>query len=175
MYIRGEWFSHVGEEKAPVPTVMFSGARAAATAYARPGIEERLPYADETQGVYMKNRNLPGQPLEWVRPEKVGTQIESGNIDIMRHARDAAYLWWLTGEEKYGRMAAKVLDTYLQGIYYRDLPRDLNHGHQQTLVGMTSLKSSMKASCPSLPNATTSFIPIWNGIMRTACPFMPVR
>ena len=58
VYIRGEWFSHVGEEKAPVPTVMFSGARAAATAYARPGIEERLPYADETQGVYMKNRNL---------------------------------------------------------------------------------------------------------------------
>ena len=31
VYIRGEWFSHVGEEKAPVPTVMFSGARAAAT------------------------------------------------------------------------------------------------------------------------------------------------
>ena len=73
VYIRGEWFSHVGEEKAPVPTVMFSGARAAATAYARPGIEERLPYADETQGVYMKNRNLPGQPLEWVRLEKAAT------------------------------------------------------------------------------------------------------
>ena len=150
VYIRGEWFSHVGEEKAPVPTVMFSGARAAATAYARPGIEERLPYADETQGVYMKNRNLPGQPLEWVRPEKVGTQIESGNIDIMRHARDAAYLWWLTGEEKYGRMAAKVLDTYLQGIYYRDLPRDLNHGHQQTLVGMTSFEVIHESIVPLL-------------------------
>lgn len=150
VYIRGEWFSHVGEEKAPVPTVMFSGARAAATAYARPGIEERLPYADETQGVYMKNRNLPGQPLEWVRPEKVGTQIESGNIDIMRHARDAAYLWWLTGEEKYGRMAAKVLDTYLQGIYYRDLPRDLNHGHQQTLVGMTSFEVIHEGIVPLL-------------------------
>ena len=150
VYIRGEWFSHVGEEKAPVPTVMFSGARAAATAYARPGIEERLPYADETQGVYMKNRNLPGQPLEWVRLEKVGTQIESGNIDIMRHARDAAYLWWLTGEEKYGRMAAKVLDTYLQGIYYRDLPRDLNHGHQQTLVGMTSFEVIHEGIVPLL-------------------------
>ena len=140
VYIRGEWFSHVGELRAPVPTVMFSGARAGATGYARPGIDERLPYADETKGVYMKNRNLPGQPLEWVRPEKVGTQIESGNVDIMRCARDAAYLWWLTGEEKYGRMAARVLDTYLLGIYHRDVPVDLNHGHQQTLVGMTSFE-----------------------------------
>ena len=116
------------------------GARSSATGYARPPISERLPYADETKGVYMKNRNLPGQPLEWVRPDKVGTQIESGNVDIMRCARDAAYLWWLTGEEKYGRMAARVLDTYLQGIYYRDVPVDLNHGHQQTLVGMTSFE-----------------------------------
>ena len=140
VYVRGEWFSHVGDKKAPVPTVMFSGARAGATSYARPGIDERLPYADETKGVYMRNRNLPGQPLEWVRPEKVGTQIESGNVDIMKYARDAAYLWWLTGEEKYGRMAAKVLDTFLQGIYYRDVPVDLNHGHQQTLVGMTSFE-----------------------------------
>ena len=140
VYIRGEWFSHVGEERAPVPTVMFSGARAGATGYARPGIDERLPYADETKGVYMKNRNLPGLPLEWVRPDKVGTQIEAGNVDIMRCARDAAYLWWLTGEEKYGRTASRVLDTYLQGIYFRDVPVDLNHGHQQTLVGMTSFE-----------------------------------
>ena len=140
VYIRGEVFSHVGEERAPVPTVMFSGARAGATGYARPGIDERLPYADETKGVYMRNRSTPDAPPEWVRPEKVGTQIESGNIDIMRCARDAAYLWWLTGEEKYGRTAARVLDTYLQGIYYRDVPKDLNHGHQQTLVGMTSFE-----------------------------------
>ena len=140
VYIRGEWFSNTGDGRAPAPTVMFSGARSSATGYARPPISERLPYADETKGVYMKNRNLPGQPLEWVRPDKVGTQIESGNVDIMRCARDAAYLWWLTGEEKYGRMAARVLDTYLQGIYYRDVPVDLNHGHQQTLVGMTSFE-----------------------------------
>ncbi|MCD8318268.1 MAG: hypothetical protein LUC45_05255 [Paraprevotella sp.] len=129
VYVRGAWFSHVGTETSPVPTVMFSGARSGVTDYVRPSIEERLPYADETKGVCMRNRNLSGQPLEWVRPEKAGTQIESGNVDVMRLARDAAYLWWLTGEEKYGRMAAQVLDTYLQGIYYRDVPYDLNRGH----------------------------------------------
>lgn len=28
----------------------------------------------------------------------------------------------------------------MQGIYYRNVPVDLNHGHQQTLVGMTSFE-----------------------------------
>lgn len=140
VFIKGEYFSHNGEDAAPVPTVMFSGARSHATNYARPSIEDRLPYADETKGVYMHNKTLPGNPLEWIHPSKAGTQIESGNCDIMNKARDAAFLWWLTGEEKYGRMAASVLDTYLSGIYYRDVPYDLNHGHQQTLVGMTSFE-----------------------------------
>ena len=140
IFIKGEFFSHSGGEKAPFPTVMFSGARSHATSYARPSIDRRLPYADETKGVLMHNKSLQGQPLEWVHPSKVGTQIESGNVDIMNKARDAAYLWWLTGEEKYAVSASKVLDTYLSGIYYRDVPYDLNHGHQQTLVGMTSFE-----------------------------------
>ena len=31
-------------------------------------------------------------------------------------------------------LAASVFDTYMTGIYYRNVPKDLNHGHQQTLV-----------------------------------------
>lgn len=140
VFIRGEFFSHVGGDSVPVPTVMMGGARSSVTLYARPGIADRIPYADETKGVYMRNRALPGNVYEWVKPEKVGMQIESGNVDIMNVACDAAYLWWLTGEERYGRAAARVLDTYLQGIYYRNVPKDLNHGHQQTLVGMTTFE-----------------------------------
>ena len=34
----------------------------------------------------------------------------------------------------------EFFDTYMQGIYYRNVPVDLNHGHQQTLVGMTSFE-----------------------------------
>ena len=55
-------------------------------------------------------------------------------------ARDAAFLYWLTDDEKYAKLAAGVFDTYMQGIYYRNVPVDLNHGHQQTLVGMTSFE-----------------------------------
>ena len=46
----------------------------------------------------------------------------------------------LTGEEKYAKLAAGVFDTYMTGIYYRNVPIDLNHGHQQTLVGMSSFE-----------------------------------
>lgn len=139
VYIKGETFSHTGG-KAPAPTVMFGGTRSHATTWGRPVIEQRIPYADETKGVLMHNRNEPGAPLQWADIAKTGTQIPSGNADIMAVARDAAFLWWLTGEEKYARLAADVFDTYMTGIYHRNLPADLNHGHQQTLVGMTSFE-----------------------------------
>ena len=45
----------------------------------------------------------------------------------------------MTGEKKYADLAASVFDTYMTGIYYRNVPKDLNHGQQQTLVGMSSL------------------------------------
>lgn len=77
---------------------------------------------------------------EWVDMSKTGTIVQSINQEIAGLARDAAFLWWLTGEEKYGRSAANVFDTYMTGIYYRNVPRDLNHGHQQTLVGMATFE-----------------------------------
>ena len=44
------------------------------------------------------------------------------------------------GDMRYGKMAAKVFDVYMKGIAYRNVPIDLNHGHQQTLVGMTTFE-----------------------------------
>lgn len=78
--------------------------------------------------------------MESVHPSKTGRNIESLNREIMGIARDAAFLYWLTGEEKYARLATGVFDTYMTGIYYRNVPIDLNHGHQQTLVGMSSFE-----------------------------------
>lgn len=79
-------------------------------------------------------------PQESVHPSKTGRNIESLNCEILGIARDAAFLYWITGEEKYARLAAGVFDTYMTGIYYRNVPVDLNHGHQQTLVGLTSFE-----------------------------------
>ena len=140
VYIKGEVYDHAGGEAAPAPTVVFTGARSHATNYRRPKLEELQPYQEDPKGMYLANSALEGNPYEWVSIGKTGRMIESINREIMGYARDAAFLWWLTEEEKYARMAASVFDTYMTGIYYRNVPVDLNNGHQQTLVGMTSFE-----------------------------------
>lgn len=140
VYIRGEYYDHAGGEKAPAPTVMYTGARSHATIYRRPKLEDITPYYEDTKGMYLANTSLNGEPLEWASISKTGRMIESINSEIMGIARDAAFLWWLTGKEEYASMAASVFDTYMTGIYYRNIPIDLNNGHQQTLVGMSSFE-----------------------------------
>lgn len=140
VYIRGEYYDHAGGEKAPAPTVMYTGARSHATIYRRPKLEDITPYHEDTKGMYLANTSLNGEPLEWASISKTGRMIESINSEIMGIARDAAFLWWLTGKEEYASMAASVFDTYMTGIYYRNVPIDLNNGHQQTLVGISSFE-----------------------------------
>jgi len=140
VFVKGEVFSHVGGEKAPAPTVRYTGTRASTTVYGRPQLEDVIPYMDDERGVYFHNNSKEGRPLEWVDPSKTGRNIESLNRQIVGIARDAAFLWWVTGQEKYAVLAREVFDTYMTGIYYRNIPIDLNNGHQQTLVGLTSFE-----------------------------------
>lgn len=140
VYIKGETFDHSGGEKAPAPTVRYTGTRGTTATHGRPRLEEVVPYDDADGQVTFCNNALPDRPMERVHPSKTGRNIESLNREIMGIARDAAFLYWLTGEKKYATLAAGVFDTYMTGIYYRNVPVDLNHGHQQTLVGMSSFE-----------------------------------
>lgn len=140
VYVKGETFDYAGGEKAPVPTVRYTGTRGTFATHSRPKLEDVVPYDDVGGNVTFCNNSLPGRPMESVHPSKTGRNIESLNREIMGIARDAAFLYWLTDDEKYAKLAAGVFDTYMQGIYYRNVPVDLNHGHQQTLVGMTSFE-----------------------------------
>ena len=140
VYIKGETFDHAGGEKAPAPTVRYTGTRGTFATHGRPRLEDVVPYDDTDGNVTFCNNALPGRPMESVHPSKTGRNIESLNREIMGIARDAAFLYWLTGEERYAKLAAGVFDTYMTGIYYRNVPIDLNHGHQQTLVGMSSFE-----------------------------------
>lgn len=140
VYIKGEFYDHAGGEKAPSPTVMYTGARSHATNYVRPRLEELEPYQEDPRGLYLANGTLKDKSREWVNISKTGNIIQSINVEILGIARDAAFLWWLAGDKKYAEMAASVFDTYMTGIYYRNVPKDLNHGHQQTLVGMSSFE-----------------------------------
>ena len=141
VYVKGEVFDHAGGAKAPAPTVRYTGTRGTAATHGRPKLEDVVPYDDSAEGnVTFCNNALEGRPQESVHPSKTGRNIESLNCEILGIARDAAFLYWITGEEKYARLAAGVFDTYMTGIYYRNVPVDLNHGHQQTLVGLTSFE-----------------------------------
>ncbi|HEY8896654.1 MAG TPA: heparinase II/III family protein [Niastella sp.] len=139
VFIKGGVYDHA-EGEAPVPTVRFTGTRDAVTSYGAPKLEDILPYMDDARGLYYVNRAKPGQPLEWVDQSKTGRVVESINRKIMGMAQNASILYWITGEEKYAKFAYDLFNTYMQGIYYRKEPYDLNHGHNQTLVGLSSFE-----------------------------------
>ena len=140
VYINGGVYSHADGE-APVPTVHFGSTRGVSSVYKRPNIDNITPYMDDTQGVFFHNTAKNGHPLEWVDPANVsGNSIESINEEIMRLAKDASFVYWLTGDEKYARFAFDIFNTYMLGMYYRDEPIDLGNGHAQTLAGLSTFE-----------------------------------
>ena len=139
VFVNGERFDHPGGERAAEPTVKYNGTRGMESQYNRPKLEDILPYDDDEQGNVTYINKVTGK-MEKTSPAKTGCNIASVNRQIMSVARDAALVYAVTGEERYGRMAANVFEVYMKGIACRNVPVDLNHGHQQTLVGMTTFE-----------------------------------
>ncbi|HEY0588419.1 MAG TPA: heparinase II/III family protein [Pseudoduganella sp.] len=139
VYVKNGVYDHA-EGKAPSPTVRFTGTRDASTAYATPKLEDVKPYMGENDLLYLQNRSLPGQPWEWAQQAKTGRIVESINMRIAELARDAAFLYWYSGDDAYARFAFDIFDTYMTGLYYREMPVDLSRGHGQTLVGLQSFE-----------------------------------
>ena len=139
VFVNGEAFAKPGGERAKEPTVKYNGLRGMESQYNRPNLENIMPYDDDEQGNVTYINKATGA-MEKAHPSKTGCNIASVNRQIVGIARDAARVYAATGDIRYGRMAAKVLDVYMKGIAYRNVPTDLNHGHQQTLVGMTTFE-----------------------------------
>ncbi len=137
IYIKGINYSHAAGEAAPVPTVRFSGSRDGTTDFLSPSFEEITPYMDDPRGIYLRNRYKEGKPFEWAPQAKTGGIIEKINQRIMELAREAAFLYWLEGDERYAKFAYDIFDVYMQGMFYRKEPIDLDNGHIATLVGLT--------------------------------------
>ncbi|MGQ1784621.1 MULTISPECIES: heparinase II/III domain-containing protein [unclassified Saccharicrinis] len=137
VFLHGGKFSH-SSGKAPVPTVRFSGTRDWATDYRTPSIEEVEPYFDDERGMYLKHKKTDKK--EWVHPSKVGFAIEGVNRKIMALVEDAAFLYWLTGEKKYAQFAEPVFLKYIEGMYYRDAPVDLDNSNQQRISGLSTFE-----------------------------------
>ncbi|MGQ1784605.1 hypothetical protein [Saccharicrinis sp. GN24d3] len=136
VYVNGIYYSHADGE-APVPTVRFTGSRDYTTNYAMPDLEDIIPYMDDERGLYLRNKNKEGRPLEWVEQSKTGGVIHRHNQKIIGFARDAAFVYWLQGDESFAKFAFDIFDTYMMGMYYRNEPIDLLNGHIQTLVGLS--------------------------------------
>ena len=139
VFVNGETFAKVGGERAPEPTVKYNGTRGTASQYNRPSLEDMIPFDDDEQGNVTYINKVTGK-MEKTSPAKTGCNIAGVNRYIIGIARDAARIYAATGDMRYGQMAAKVFDVYMKGIAYRNVPIDLNHGHQQTLVGMTTFE-----------------------------------
>lgn len=139
VFVNGETFAKPGGERAAEPTVKYNGTRSMESQYNRPKLEDIVPYDDDEQGNVTYVNKASGK-MEKTSPAKTGCNIAGVNRQIMTIARDAARVYAATGEERYGRMAAKVFEVFMKGIAYRNVPIDLNHGHQQTLVGMTTFE-----------------------------------
>ncbi|MCX2678672.1 heparinase II/III family protein [Galbibacter sp. EGI 63066] len=137
VYINGGRYHHA-EGEAPVPTVRFPGTRDHRTNYFTPSLKDIKPYMDDERGLYLQRRD--NKQWEWTDIPSSARIVESINRNILGIARDAAFMYWYTGEDAYAQLAYGVLDTYLTGLYYRTGPIDLSHGHHQTLVGLTSFE-----------------------------------
>ena len=139
VFILGESFDHPGGDRAPHPTVKFNGTRGTASQYNRPRLEDVVPYDDSEQGEVTFINKATGK-MEKAHPSKTGCNIDGLNKQVLGIAADAAAIYAKTGEKEYADMALDVFDVFMRGIYYRNAPVDLNHGHQQTLVGMCTFE-----------------------------------
>ncbi len=137
--VKGEYFEAPSGDRAPVPTVKMNGARSYATSYKLPALEDIIPYDDDEEGRVTMINSLTGE-MEKVHLSKTGCSMDSQNRRVLDLARDAARLYTATGRTAYADMALHVMDVYLKGIYYRDVPRDITKGHMQTHVGMQTFE-----------------------------------
>ncbi|MEP4078408.1 hypothetical protein [Haloferula sp.] len=129
-----------GEGRAPVPTPRFAGARDWKSAYRMPSeYEDWKPYNSWADNIWMINRRS-GEG-EWVHPSRTGRTIELVNRNVMRLAAEAAFLYWLTNDERYAKVAAPVLWGYMEGFSHVKPPRvEDPESESERIIGMTSFE-----------------------------------
>ena len=164
VFIKGGTYDHASGE-APVPTVKFPGMRGGIPTHATPKLEDILPYMDDPRGLYLVNRSTG--KMEWADIAKTGNIIEGINNNIMRMAYTASVVYFITGEEKYAKFAFDLFDTYMTGMVYRNVPKDLSNGHHQTLAGLSSFEVIQEVA---ILNSLTGCFDFLNQYIRKHAP-----
>lgn len=127
-----------GEGRAEVPTPRFAGARDWKTDYVRQQpIAKLKPFNDKDGKILLVNEKTGRE--EWVHPSITGHAIERINNEVMALAADAAFLYWVTGDEKYADFAAPVLWAYMNGLAHSEKPVILDDdGGPARIIGTSS-------------------------------------
>ncbi len=129
-----------GEGRAPVPTPRFGGSRDWKTDFTMPGdISNWRPFNSWGDQIWLVSKT-DGEG-EWVHPSETGLVIEAANAKLMRLAAEAAFLHWMTGEERYAKVALPVLWTFMEGYSHVLPPRveDPESGSGR-IIGTTSFE-----------------------------------
>lgn len=105
-----------GEGNAPVPTVRMPGMRTW-NKYTNVPLEQRIPY-NETGDMLGINKLDPSEASVKVPYKESGHMVRGNNIEILTLAENAAFVYWVTGEEKFARFATDIFNAWLVGTYY---------------------------------------------------------
>lgn len=105
-----------GEGNAPVPTVRMPGMRTW-NKYVNVPLEDRTSY-NETGDMWGINKLNPSEPSVKVPYKESGHMIRGNNVEILTLAENAAFVYWVTGEEKFARFATDIFNVWLVGTYY---------------------------------------------------------
>lgn len=104
-----------GEGNAPVPTVRMPGMRTW-NKYQNVALKDRIPYNESGDfWAYAIGDTIYKVMVPY---KESGHLVRSNNVEILTLAEEAAFLYWLTSEEKYGKMACDVFNTWLVGTWY---------------------------------------------------------
>ncbi|BCM94181.1 hypothetical protein IAD21_06084 [Abditibacteriota bacterium] len=111
-----------GDGHALVATPRFEGARDWATDYSLPAsIEDWKPNNDQGGKIYLLNKKT--NQFEWVEPGNTGGVIRGAHQRILSLAADAAFVYWVTGDEKYAKFASDILWTFIEGFAATTAPQ----------------------------------------------------
>jgi hypothetical protein len=109
-----------GKGNAPVPTVRLPGMRTW-NEYVNVPLEERTPY-NETGDMKGLSKTDPTKPMTVVPYKESGHMIRQNNAEILALAEQSAFVYWMTGDEKYARFSADIFWTWMLGTYYMEPP-----------------------------------------------------
>ncbi|MFR9621058.1 MAG: hypothetical protein SNH63_07580 [Rikenellaceae bacterium] len=118
--LRQNWDYGTGD--APVPTLRMPGMRTW-NKYANAPLEDRIPYNESGDMLGIDRTNPDAEPV-LVPYKESGHMVRLNNCEILDLARDAAYVYWVTGDEKYAKFAGDIYYKTIVGLYYMNPIKD---------------------------------------------------